>query len=277
MPVKKTVCVAGKNNIACDVMDYLIKNYKCDYCFAACCNRTETGADGWQRSYRAYIRRCRIVEKELEDLYETGNLIFISTEFDKLIKPKRFKDAALYNIHFSLLPAYRGMYTSVLPILCGEERAGVTLHEIDAGIDTGRIIAQTEFDLTENMTSRDLYLRCMDEGKALVIKNMEALLSGSYESYEQPVKGASYFSAKAVDFSNIIIDLNRTAYQIQNQLRAFSFREYQLPRISNREVAAWEITDCRSDKKAGTILWEGDHKARVSTADYDMMIHFVIR
>lgn len=275
MPCKGTVCVAGKNDIACDVMDYLITNYKHDYSFAACCNRTETGADGWQRSYRAYIKRCGIVEKRLEELYKTERLVFISAEFDRIIDPGLFKDAALYNIHFSLLPAYRGMYTAVLPILFGEERAGVTLHEIDTGIDTGRIIAQKEFDLTDSMTSRDLYLRCMDEGRKLVLKNIKEMLSGSCESYEQPVKGASYFSRKAIDFGSIRIDLGRTAYQIQNQLRAFSFQEYQLPRIMNREVVAWRITDRRSDKKAGTILWEGDSKARISTADYDMMIEFL--
>lgn len=275
MSVKGTICVAGKNNIACDIMNYLVINYQGEYNFTACCNRTETGTDGWQCSYRAYVKKCGIEEKKLEELYEIDGLIFISAEFDKIIKPDLFKDAALYNIHFSLLPAYRGMYTSVLPILFGEERAGVTLHEIDTGIDTGRIIAQTEFKLDENMISRDLYLRCIDAGKELVIKNMKKLLSGNFESYEQPVKGASYFSKTTVDFGKIIIDLNKTAHQIQNQLRAFSFREYQLPKIANREVAGWRITDRRSDRKSGTILWESDKQARISTADYDMLVDFI--
>lgn len=275
MADKRTICVAGKHDIACNVMNYLIQNYKSDYNLAACCNRTETGDDGWQRSYRAYIKRFGIAEKKLDELYDIEHLVFISAEFDKIIRPDLFQDAALYNIHFSLLPAYRGMYTAILPILCGEERSGVTLHEIDAGIDTGQIIAQREFDLTENMTSRDLYLRCMNEGTMLIIEYMQQLLNRSFQSFAQPVKGASYFSKKAIDFNNINICLDTTAYQIQNQLRAFTFKEYQLPRIMNREVAAWKITDCRSVKPMGTIEWEGKHKVRISTADYDMMIDFL--
>lgn len=70
------------------------------------------------------------------------DLIFISLEFDKIVNPDLFKDARLYNIHFSLLPSYKGMYTSAIPILNGEEMVGVTFHEIDKGIDTGNIIAQ---------------------------------------------------------------------------------------------------------------------------------------
>ncbi len=275
MSAKRTICVAGKNNIACDVMDYMIHNYMHDSNFAACCNRTDMGIDGWQRSYRAHIKKYGLIEKDMEELYEIENLIFISAEFDRILNPKMFKDGKLYNIHFSLLPAYRGMYTSVMPILYGEEKAGVTLHEIDAGIDTGKIIAQSSFELSDDMTSRDLYLKCMEEGKILIIKNAAALLAGSYESYHQPVKGASYFSKKVLDYNNLVIDLNGTAYQIQNQLRAYSFQEYQLPRIMGREVTAWKITDCRSAQKAGVILWEDEGRARISTADYDILVDFL--
>lgn len=274
MSDKRTVCVAGKNDIACDVLNYLIINYGDNYILTGCCNQTETGLDGWQRSYRAYIKDNGIAEKQLDELYQIDNLIFISTEFDKIIRPIRFNNAALYNIHFSQLPAYRGMYTSALPILHGEKKTGVTLHEIDGGIDTGRIIAQSSFDLLEDMTSRDLYLRYIEEGTLLVIKNMDKLLSGNYEAYEQPVKGASYFSKNEIDYDNLTIDLNRTAYQVQNQLRAFSFREYQLPKILDREIVAWKITQRRSEQKAGTIIWKENYHAIVCTIDYDILIEF---
>lgn len=57
----------------------------------------------------------------LEQAYEIENLIFISCEFDQLIKPEKFNSPFLYNIHFSLLPAYKGMYTSALPLYNGEK------------------------------------------------------------------------------------------------------------------------------------------------------------
>ena len=59
--------------------------------------------------------------------------------------PKNFLNARLYNIHFSYLPAYKGMFTSALPIKNGEVDSGVTLHKIESGIDTGDIIDQIKF------------------------------------------------------------------------------------------------------------------------------------
>ena len=59
----------------------------------------------------------------------------------EIIKTKNFKSNKLFNLHFSLLPSYKGMHTSAFPILNGEKYSGVTIHKIDNGIDTGDIIA----------------------------------------------------------------------------------------------------------------------------------------
>ena len=73
--------------------------------------------------------------------------MFISLEYHRLIDPLKFVTSKLYNPHFSLLPAYKGMYTSALPLLNDEKDAGVTLHHIDSGIDTGDIIDQIIFPI----------------------------------------------------------------------------------------------------------------------------------
>ena len=62
---------------------------------------------------------------------------FLSLEFDQIIRPQKFADARLYNIHFSLYHIIGEMYTAVLPILYGETRSGVTLHRIDRGLIRG--------------------------------------------------------------------------------------------------------------------------------------------
>ena len=68
-------------------------------------------------------------------------------EFDQIIKPTEFRSNRLFNIHFSYLPEFKGMYTSAIPILQGSTHTGVTLHGIDQGIDTGPIIAQEKFEI----------------------------------------------------------------------------------------------------------------------------------
>ena len=142
------ICIAGKNNIAIEVCRYVIEHYPQATIYALI-NRNETGVDGWQHSYLKYIQsEFKVNLSTLEDMYKIEDLVFISTEYDRIIKPHLFKTKWLYNIHFSLLPAYKGVYPSVWPILNGEKYAGVTLHKMDQGIDTGDIIAQKRFRLS---------------------------------------------------------------------------------------------------------------------------------
>ena len=111
------VCIAGKNNIGVEVLEYLYEHCHDRYDLCVVCNKTETGENGWQRSLRLRAGQLGIRECALADLYEVEDLMFLSTEFDRLIKTGLFRTQRLYNIHFSLLPAYKGMYTSAEPIL----------------------------------------------------------------------------------------------------------------------------------------------------------------
>lgn len=85
----------------------------------------------------------------LEEAYSIENLLLLSVEFDRIVQISKFLSDKIFNIHFSLLSKYKGMYSSVLPILHGERKTGVTLHRIRHGIDTGEIIAQEEVDIEE--------------------------------------------------------------------------------------------------------------------------------
>jgi methionyl-tRNA formyltransferase len=99
-------------------------------------------------------------------------------EFDEIIKSDRFKSKKLYNIHFSLLPKFNGMYTFAWPILSSENCTGVSLHEVDAGIDTGDIVAQVKFNIEITDTARTLYLKYIKEGTSLVNSFLEKILYG---------------------------------------------------------------------------------------------------
>lgn len=82
------------------------------------------------------------------------------------------------NLHLGLAEEYRGAYPTIWPILDGKERAGVTLHIIDAGIDSGPIIAQGETAVTPDDTGRSLYTRLAAIGADLFAQWLPALLAG---------------------------------------------------------------------------------------------------
>ena len=111
------IIIAGKNNIAVRAVEYLIQNKFDDV--AVVCNQTDNGVDGWQRSLHNFAFKNNVKIIDLNQAYQISD-VFISLEFDKIVNPKLFKNPSVYNIHFSDLPKYKGMYTSVHPILNGE-------------------------------------------------------------------------------------------------------------------------------------------------------------
>ncbi|MBD2197613.1 MULTISPECIES: methionyl-tRNA formyltransferase [Calothrix] len=268
------ICIAGQNDIAVKSTSFLIsEKIVLPEDLIVCFNQADTGKDLFQKSFKKYSQEHNLVNAKLEDLYNINNLLFISLQYDKIIFPEKFKSNLLFNIHFSLLPKYKGMYTSVWPILNGDQYSGVTLHTIDAGIDTGEIIDQIKFDINFHDTSRDLYLKYIEHGIYLFKKNIYDLVSGHYKTVQQSAIESSYYSKCSINFSNISINLNKSAFEIRNQIRAFNFKEYQIPVIYGFKIVSANILDSITRKKPGTILYSTQDYIDISTIDYDLRLN----
>lgn len=199
-------------------------------------------------------------------------MIFLSLEFDRIIIPEKFKTDKLYNIHFSLLPEYKGVYTSAWPILNGEEYTGVTLHKIDNGIDTGNIIDKKKITIGEDTTSQQLYNLYIENGTEVVLKNIQNILENKVEDTPQSSNKSTYYSKKSIDYANLKIDLNKTAYEIHNQIRAFSFPAFQLPQIDGISFYGSKILEHKSQNTPGSMVYEDDYYRIYSTIDYDIKL-----
>lgn len=268
------VCIAGKNNIAVEILIYLVQiGIKKENIYIIS-NKTDDGKDNWQRSLLKKANKMDIEIRNLEDVYSIENLLFLSLEFDKIVNPNKFKSNKLFNIHFSLLPKYKGMFTSIMPILNNEKATGVTLHKIDKGIDTGEIIAQKEFEIDLMDNARDVYHKYIHYGILLLKECLEKLLKNEFiESKPQNLKESSYFSKNSIDFKYINIDLNQTAINIHNQIRAFNFREYQVPKVFDTKIISSKPLNSSSNKQAGSVLFENDICFTISTIDNDIVLY----
>lgn len=266
-----TLCIAGKNNIAVSVLEYS-RTYLKNISLVFTPNRTDIGTDGWQKSALKYCRNNHIDIVRLEDLYNIENLVFLSTEYDRLIKTEKFKTKRLFNIHFSLLPKYKGMYTSAWPILNGENESGVTLHIIRDGIDTGEIIDQVHIPISFDMNGLQLYERYIEEGTKLAEKNLVNLLTDNYVYKQQSAIESTYYPKESIDYSSLRLNINATAYQIHNQIRAFAFKPYQLLKYKDYELIGSEITTHKSQEKPGTILSNDNKTITVATIDYNIIM-----
>ena len=270
--MKNKVIIAGKNSIAVDFLRYLHANYASELELYVLPNRTDSGISGWQPSLKFEAELIGIPVVSLVESYKIQNALFLSLEFDRIIDPSKFGTSRIYNIHFSKLPAYKGMYTSAWPILNGESESGVTLHEIDAGIDTGDIVDQRSFKI-EGMTCRDLYFAYMQNAVLLLKDNFDKLLSGNIQLRQQDAVGASYYSKASINYSDIRLDFRATAFQVERQFRAFAFRQYQLPKLNGVDLSRARITSVKSTLKPGELVHEDRDRFIVATIDYDIELN----
>lgn len=268
------ICIAGKNRIAIDALQHA-RRFLPDDRVSVVCNANDNGVDMWQPSLRKFAREEGLPVLTLSEAETIEDVLFLSVEFDRIIKTGRFRSSStLINIHFSELPAYKGMYTSCLPILHGCETSGCTLHTIDDGIDTGAIIAQTCFPLSTDETAKTLYSKYLHNGAQMIGNMMEPMLAGYCAEQPQPATGSTYFSKSSVDYTNLRVDLKVTAEQLSRQIRAYNHRSYQLPSVLNRIISRCTILPQRSTERPGTLVERTDDTTIIATIDFDCaLIH----
>ena len=223
-----------KNDCAIKALSYVINKYK-KYKILALPNKTDNGIDNWQKSFRKFAKQKKIEITSLNSLYSRKDLYLFSLEYENILPVKKFISKNLYNLHFSLLPKYRGCHTNYYQIKKGEKKSGVTLHEIDRGIDTGRIIDKIDFNIPLNSTGYDNY--------KTLLKNLYYFLKGMLIKYlmviilqKQNLEQGSYYSRKSINYKKIAhIKLIRHNKITHNKIRALIFDPYQLP-IYNEKI-----------------------------------------
>jgi len=268
------IVIAGKNNIAVHALESLSSKVG-KRNIVVLPNSNDSGNDSWQRSLVKKARDLDVRTAIFDEIKDDKSIeCFISLEYDKIIDPSRLPENKVFNIHFSDLPSYKGMYTSYWPIVNYESTSGVTLHKIDRGIDTGAIIDKRTFSINENDRAIDLYRKYISNAIDLFDANIDSLLAGDPASYPQTSVGSTYFSKNSVNYVDLAIDLNVTAWQLRRQIYAYSFRPYQLPIIHGQTVVEVEITGQQSFLKPGSVVNEGDSFIILSTIDFDVIVHF---
>jgi methionyl-tRNA formyltransferase len=102
--------------------------------------------------------------------------------------------AGCFNLHPSLLPAYRGPAPLFWQARQEARQTGITLHWLDEGVDTGDIVAQTALDWPEEMTGAEIEQRCAVEGARLLLVALRSLDRGEpLPRQPQPQAGSSYY------------------------------------------------------------------------------------
>ena len=232
------ICIAGKNKCAVDAVKFLLYRKLSKDKILVLPNHNDNSKDDWQPSLKRFAIKNRVKVTKVESLYAIKRLFFFSLEYDKIINVKKFQSKNLFNLHFSLLPKYRGCHTNFLQIYKGEKFSGVTLHKIDKGIDTGDIIDQIKFKIRINDTAYENYLRLMRFSIILLKKNLFKVLSNNYKSKKQKLSNGSYYSKSSINYKKIIkFNVKNFTIKKHNKIRSLIFPAYQFPIVNGIAIA----------------------------------------
>lgn len=163
------------------------------------------------------------------------------------------------NVHFSLLPKYRGAAPVNWAIVNGEKITGVTTMQMDAGLDTGDIFLQQETEISESETAIDLMQRLAVLGADLLSETLKRF--DSIVSKAQNDDKSSF--APIMQKSDGIIDWNLTANQINNRIRGFQPFPTSFTSFQEKKLTVWKAeifpNNAPTAENPGEILYaKGD-------------------
>lgn len=123
------------------------------------------------------------------------------------------------NLHFSLLPAYRGAAPAQRALHNGETNTGVTVFQLDKGMDTGPVFAQDSLNIDPSWRSFELLSQLANLGPKVVMRSLEMIESGKGSSEQVGIPS----NAPKISKTEAKIDFHQDSESISNAIRAFTY------------------------------------------------------
>lgn len=168
------------------------------------------------------------------------------------------------NVHFSLLPRWRGAAPVERSILAGDENSGVTIMKMDAGLDTGPIVATAATPVGAEETAGELTSRIAVAGAALLTQTLPAFLDRGVVPVPQNEGYATY--AHKITTQEAHLDFTLPAVELGQAVRAFNPRPGAWA-IHGDRLKVWRATPHPDESLTpGELFWD-DGGVRVGTGD----------
>ena len=139
-----------------------------------------------------------------------------------LILPQALLEATRHgalNIHASLLPRWRGAAPIQRALLAGDSESGISIMQMDAGLDTGPVLRQARTEIRSDDDAGSLHDRLAPMGAELITETLAELESGRVVAVPQPKLGITY--AQKIAKAETQLDWTRPAVELERAIRAF--------------------------------------------------------
>jgi len=187
-----------------------------------------------------------------------------------LILPQAVLDVprlGCWNIHASLLPRWRGAAPIQRAILAGDTSSGITIMQMEAGLDTGPMLLVRETPIGPRELGGELHDRLSRMGAEAIVAAIDELQAGRIQPVIQPAAGATY--AAKLNKAEARIDWAQPAVAIDRQVRAFNPWPVAETTWDGKQLRVWQ---CEPEPRAssavpGTVIESAGGRIVVATGD----------
>ncbi|WP_288984938.1 methionyl-tRNA formyltransferase [uncultured Pseudoalteromonas sp.] len=193
-------------------------------------------------------------DEALEELSSLNADIMIVVAYG-LILPKAILDAprlGCLNVHGSILPRWRGAAPIQRAIWAGDQQTGVTIMQMDEGLDTGDMLHISRCPIDSTETSASLYAKLAELGPDALIDTINRLANGDITPEPQNDADANYAKKLSKDEANI--DWSMDAEQIERNIRAFNPWPVCFTQMRGNTVKIYQANVVEQSGAAGTVL-----------------------
>lgn len=142
------------------------------------------------------------------------------------------------NIHASLLPRWRGAAPIHRAVQAGDPRSGVTIMQMDEGLDTGPVLLMEPVDLAPQETTASLHDKLADVGGRLMVEALELLACGGLQPRPQAEEGVCY--AHKIEKAEAPLDWSQPALSLERRIRAFDPFPGATARFGDEVLKVWK-------------------------------------
>ena len=153
------------------------------------------------------------VSHEVDDVLTVGAEVGVVVAFGRIIRPHVLAELPMVNLHFSLLPRWRGAAPVERALLAGDDVTGVGVMAVEEGLDTGGVYAEVEVPIGPTTTAEELRAELVEIGTRLLVDTLAAGLGTPREQVGTPT-----YAAK-IDPAELRIDWTRPAAEIHRLIR----------------------------------------------------------
>lgn len=215
--------------------------------------------------------------REAKDVLEkTEADVCVVAAFGQIIPASilHMKKYGCINVHASLLPKYRGAAPIQWAVIDGEKESGVTIMQMDEGLDTGDMLAKAIVPLDEKETGGSLFDKLSEAGGRLCVETLAKLEKGEITPEKQGESPTAYASMLDKKMGNI--DWNKSAVVIERLVRGLNPWPSAYTHLDGKTLKIWAcdvLPQSASKGESGEILEVTKDAIHVQTGDGILVLH----